>query len=148
MRKLYVLYDEDCGFCRRVQRWLIEQRQYVTLIPLARQSIAARQMFGPVIDSAGDDEMIVVSDEGQIWRGTHAYLVCMWALRRTRRWSFRLARPSLRPLVRGAFATLARNRYALSKLMGASDDRQLVGELRRREPPRCTSVPAADTGFK
>lgn len=147
MRKLYVLYDEDCGFCRRVQRWLIEQRQYVTLIPLARQSIAARQMFAPVIDSAGDDEMVVVSDTGQVWRGTHAYLVCMWALRRTRKWSYRLARPSLRPLVRGAFATLARNRLALSKLLGVSNDRALADELRRREPPRCTAVSGTTTGL-
>lgn len=143
MRKLYVLYDEDCGFCRRVMRWITHQRQLVTLIPLPRQSIAARQMFAPVIDAAGDDEMVAVADDGGVYRGTSAYLVCMWALKRTRRWSYRLARPALRPLVRGAFATLARNRLALSKLLGVSNDQQLAQELRRREPPRCTPMPMA-----
>lgn len=84
MRKLYVFYDNGCGFCRRCAWWLAQQPQIVRLILRPRQAAMGSPRFGRLLEQAAADEMIAVSDTGEVYRGTNAYLICLWALRRHR----------------------------------------------------------------
>jgi hypothetical protein len=67
-------------------------------------------------DSAGEryreipwlgEELVVVSDDGSVWAGPAAFLICMWALRDWREWACRLSTPALAPLARRFFAAVS-----------------------------------------
>ena len=144
MNKLTVLYDAECGFCIRCRWWLIHQPKFVEMDFLPAGSPEAEARF-PGLSAPGTvDELLVVDDEGGVYRGAHAWLMCLWALVEYREWSGRLSSPGLLPLARGAFAMVSSNRKTLSWLLGLSPEREdeLVDEIRKAEPPRCAG-PAA-----
>jgi predicted DCC family thiol-disulfide oxidoreductase YuxK len=104
VRRLTVLYDANCGFCRWVRDWLTGQPQLVPLDFLPAGSTAARRAF-PYIDHRRTlRDVTVVADGGQVYEGTHAWIVVLWALSRHRSLALRLASPKLRPLARAAVA--------------------------------------------
>ena len=132
MNTLTVLYDATCGFCVRCRWWLIHQPKYVEMDFCASGSPEALERF-PELSSPGTvDELTVVDDEGGVYRGTQAWLMCLWALSEYREWAGRLASPLLLPFARGAFAFVSSKRRTLSELMGFQPE-----QLRRAEPPRC-----------
>ena len=108
MTRLRLYYDARCGLCTALVAWLGRQRQ---LVP---------------IDCApkppGQTDLAVLSNTGDVWTGDSAWLIVLWALDDYRDWSYRLARPELLPLARQAFATLSKNRMALSEWVGPHCD--------------------------
>ncbi|HLJ47275.1 MAG TPA: DCC1-like thiol-disulfide oxidoreductase family protein [Bryobacteraceae bacterium] len=133
MRCLYVLYDPACGLCTYIRGWLQRQNAYLPLRLVAAGSPEARQMF----PTLGTHELAVVADTGQAWIGDHAWIMCLWALRDYRVWSIRLARPSLLPFARQAFASVSRNRDALSQLLGLRSESEVQDRLREVMLPPC-----------
>ncbi len=83
------------------------------------------------------EELIVVSDEGGVYSGDHAWLMCLYALKHYRPWAARLSRPALLPLARQAFAILSGNRRRISKWLGLLNDAELAKELCAINPPKC-----------
>jgi len=141
MNELTILYDANCEFCRRVAAWLGREPAYLRLRFVAQQSEQAERLFPGVLDPRAPVELVVVSDEGGVYRDTNAYLMCLYALRRYRSWSFRLASPALKPLARNAFEMLSRHRAGLAFLAPATwRDEDWVTQLTRHRPMRC--VPA------
>jgi predicted DCC family thiol-disulfide oxidoreductase YuxK len=137
MRRLTVLYDGRCGFCVRCRRWLQAQRQLVTLEFVPAGSADARSRFPTLADTPAE-ELIVVSDEGGVYRGTDAWIMCLYALEEYREWSVRLARPALRPMARAAFEWLSRNRRELSQRLRFAAEEEVAAVLSPLEPARCT----------
>ncbi len=133
MRYLYVLYDPACGLCTYIRSWLQRQNAYLPLRLVAAGSIEARQLFPTV----GAHELAVIADTGEAWIGDHAWIMCLWALRDYRAWSLRLARPSLLPFARQAFAAVSRNREALSQLLGLHSETEVQERLREVMLPPC-----------
>jgi predicted DCC family thiol-disulfide oxidoreductase YuxK len=133
MRSLTVLYDSTCGFCSTCRNWLSKQPQLVSLefIP-ANHSEAARRF--PTLAGAAPEELVVVSDEGGVYRGSHAWIMCLWALSEYREWLFRLSSPALLPLARNAYAWVAQNRMTLSRLLRLAPDREIEAALLSRRP--------------
>jgi len=130
--RLTVLYDGDCGFCVRCQHWLLRQPAFVELEMLAAGSPEAARRFPELQGSKTADELVVVDDEGGLYRGARAWLMCLWALSEYREWAGRLASPLLLPFARGAFAFVSSKRRTFSELMGFQPE-----PLGRGEPPRC-----------
>jgi predicted DCC family thiol-disulfide oxidoreductase YuxK len=127
VRRLTVLYDARCGLCSTTRRWLERQRQLVALEFVAAGSPDARRRF-PTL-AAEIEELIVVSDEGGVYRGPHAWIICLWALDEYRDWSFRLARPALLPLARDVFEWVSKRRRGLSWLLGIRSDHEIAAVL-------------------
>jgi predicted DCC family thiol-disulfide oxidoreductase YuxK len=115
MRTLFVLYDGKCAFCRRCRVWLGQQAAFVPLsfIPFQSPEIACR--FPGIEEFHPEERLIVVSDEGELWRGEEAWIMCLWALREYREWSLRLATPPLRSLARRVCELVSDHRYLLSQ---------------------------------
>ena len=88
MRQLTVLYDPECGLCRRVREWLIVQPKYVD----------------------------VIGDDGGVYWGAKAWLMCLWALKQYREWSYRLSAPELLPTARRVVSMISQNRHKLEVL--------------------------------
>jgi predicted DCC family thiol-disulfide oxidoreductase YuxK len=133
MRSLYVLYDSDCGLCRQLARWLALEPAWIPLYPVPAQSAWVASHF-PSLASAAATELTVVSDDGAVWRGDRAWIMCLYALRQYRAWAAKLAHPILLPLARQAFAALSRNRAAISRFTA---DHELADRLSQTSAPSC-----------
>lgn len=108
VRGLTVLYDAQCGLCAFVREWLGRQRQLVPLWFVPAGSEEARWRFPSLDHRATLEEITVVGDGGQIYRGSAAWIVCLWALRRHRPLAHRLSTPSGARLARGAVLAAAK----------------------------------------
>lgn len=136
MNALDVFYDDSCGLCRRCRAWLAGQVQIVPLRFIPLGGCEARRRLEGLVPPPDGEELIVVSDRGDVYRGSAAYLMSLWALRDYRPWAHRLAHPRLLPLARRAFDVLSSKRHTLSRLLGADAGlEQLVAAIDDRSEP-------------
>ena len=122
MKSLTVLYDSECGFCVRCRAWLERQKAFVPLKFLPRNSLEAKLQF-PNLDFG--DELIAITEDGGVYRGTQAWIMCLYALEEYRALSLRLAHPSMLPLARHIYKTVSRNRKSLSQWLGLRSEEEL-----------------------
>lgn len=112
-RHLTVLYDANCPLCVHIRHWLLAQRWLVPLRLLPAASHEARRRF-PHLDHASTlREITVIGDGGQVWTGTDAFIVCLWALAEHRPKANWLATPAGRPFAKAAMYTASRWREAV-----------------------------------
>jgi len=101
---------------------------------VAAGSNEARRLFPDFHHTARPEELVVISDAGEVYRGDAAYIVCLWALDSYRTVATRLARPGFRPLARKVFALLSTNRLRLSELLGLHSDDALARTIMNSAP--------------
>ena len=130
MRKIHVIYDAQCGFCTKCRWWLVKQPKYVTMEFWPKGTLDTRRKFPHLGEVAGHDDLVVVGDDGRVWRGPDAFVMCFWALKEYREWSLRLANPVLAPFARAAFSLVSTSRSTLSKWLGLKSDAELSETLR------------------
>jgi predicted DCC family thiol-disulfide oxidoreductase YuxK len=118
--RLLVLYDADCALCVRCRHWLEQQPTYVDVKFLAAASPAARADLAEVRPWLGV-ELVVVSDRGEAWLGAAGFLVCLWATRDYREWSYRLSGPAFAPLAERFFHMISSRRSTISWLLGPDE---------------------------
>ncbi len=115
MALLTVLYDPNCGLCRRVREWLSNQPRFVPLLLVPVKSDEARARF-PMLDHEPTvNDLTVISDDGAVYFGPKAWLMVLWALCRYREWSYRLAAPELLPTTRRVVSLISEHRYQISR---------------------------------
>lgn len=124
MKAISVFYDARCGMCRSVKTWLEQEPKFVALHFVAYDSRLAAGLFPKITDWHPEREILALSDEGGLYRGAGAWILCLWATVRYREWSLRLARPALRPYAEKLCRAVSRNRRRLSRLfrLGTDDD--------------------------
>ena len=114
MKCLYVLFDAECELCVRCRNWLMKQPVFVSLVFIPFRSDEAHGRFPGIDALKPDEQLLVISDEGAVYRGAHAWIMCLWALENYREHAQRLAHPVLLPLARNVCELLSRNRFFLS----------------------------------
>lgn len=136
MKRLSVLFDAECQFCVRCAKWLTSQSQLVPIrvIPMQR----ATGELGDLVAREGGTEVLAVADDGAVYKGDHAWIVALWALKRYRRWSLRLASPALRGTTRRLYRAVAERRTDISRWMGpATTDEAIAAVLNFVPEPDC-----------
>jgi predicted DCC family thiol-disulfide oxidoreductase YuxK len=118
MTTLTILYDAQCSLCQSCRDWMQRQSAYIALEWLPCASPEAHATFG-VIPWIGT-ELVVVADDGRVWAGSAAFLVCLWSLREWREWSYRLATPALAPLAERLSRALSAERRRVGALFSHS----------------------------
>lgn len=108
VRGLTVLYDAECSLCAFLRDWLVRQPQLVPLEFVPAGSDHARRRFPGLDHRATLDEITVVGDTGQVYRGTAAWIVTLWALREHRPLAHRLSTPAGARLAKGAMLAAAK----------------------------------------
>ncbi|MFJ5893978.1 thiol-disulfide oxidoreductase DCC family protein [Streptomyces sp. NPDC093064] len=108
VRGLTVLYDAECALCSFVRDWLAGQPQLVPLELLPAGSEQAGRRFPGLDHGVTLDEVTVVGDSGQVYRGATAWIVVLWALREHRPLAHRLSTPAGERLARGAVLAAAK----------------------------------------
>jgi predicted DCC family thiol-disulfide oxidoreductase YuxK len=116
MKQLTVLYDGTCALCVRCRDFLAASHTLVPLELLSCQSHDAQERFGSVPWLG--EELVVVSDDGDVWVGPAAFLVSMWALADYREWSYRLSGPTLAPLAERFFVAISSRRRRIAGFLG------------------------------
>ena len=137
MKRLHVLYDGRCALCRRMRTWLERQPAFVELGYIPLQSKEAILRFPGIETFHPQEQLIVVSDTGDLWRGESAWITILWALREYREWAARLAHPSLRPFARRACALVSQNRYRVSDWLRRASHRDLHAQLAAQPEEDC-----------
>lgn len=147
MKTIYVLYDRTCDFCGRCKGWLKDQPKFVELVFIPAGTSAVRDRFPDLRGAGRVDELVAIDDEGGVYRGASAWIMCLYALTEYREWSEILASPAMMPLARGAFKLFSENRGRISAFLGPTPEeaidelRDLAGEEFDRGAP-----PAPDDG--
>ena len=139
MKRLYVLYDQECSLCLACGRWFMRQAAFIELnfIPLQSPEIARR--FPGLKEWDGLDlgeKLVVVSDEGAVYQEQFAWIMCLYALRDYREWSQRLAEPLLLPFARRVCELVSRNRLAISHFLKTPTE-ELRNTLAATLPSAC-----------
>jgi predicted DCC family thiol-disulfide oxidoreductase YuxK len=116
MPELTVLYDASCGLCKRVQAWLITKPKYIELVFVPATSEEARSRYPQLDHDLTLNDLTVISDEGAVYCGPKAWLMCLWALRQYRDWALRLSSPELLPTTKRVMSMISQNRYQLEGL--------------------------------
>ena len=117
MKCLYVLFDADCELCVRCRNWLAQQPAFVPLVFIAFQSNEAKRRFPGIDALKPGEQLLVISDDGAVYRGAHAWIMCLWALENYREHAQRLAHPALLPFAKAVCELLSRNRFFLSNVL-------------------------------
>ncbi|MEV8568394.1 DUF393 domain-containing protein [Streptomyces sp. NPDC051322] len=107
---LTVLYDAQCPLCVHLRHWLLRQPQLVPLQLVPAASAEAMARFPGIDHRATLEEITVIGDRGQIYRGPAAWIVCLWALAGHRAKANWLATPAGAPFVRVAMLSAAKYR--------------------------------------
>jgi predicted DCC family thiol-disulfide oxidoreductase YuxK len=138
MKKLHVLYDAQDDFALRSFAWLVAQPAVWPLefVPFQASERMARFEGIDVFQRRGP--LLVVSDEGGVYAGPNAFIICLYALEDYQEWSYRLAAPMLLPLARRAFELLSTQGRRFSRVMEKLDDAKLAWLL---EFPGSSSTP-------
>jgi predicted DCC family thiol-disulfide oxidoreductase YuxK len=125
IRSLYVFYDADCGLCSHFKRWLQSEPAWIQLNFIPLQSPMVAERFPELTSMKLEDEITVVSDERGIYRGSKAWIMCLYALVNYRELSLKLARPALLPIAHKVCRMVAARRHKLSDLLGLPEEKIL-----------------------
>ncbi len=112
--RLTVLYDADCRLCTRFREWLADQAVLVPLDLVPARSSEAMRRFPALDHRRTMEEVTVVGDDGSVWTGPHAWVMCLWATVAYRGLAERLARPAGLTVARAAAYTAAGLRHLLT----------------------------------
>ncbi|HZW29629.1 MAG TPA: DUF393 domain-containing protein [Isosphaeraceae bacterium] len=143
MERLYILYDARCGLCSWAKRWLMRQHALLDLRFIPAGSALSQRLF-PGLSRPGEppEELVVVSDQGAVYRDGSAWIMCLFALAAYREWANRLAHPLLRPMARQAFSLLSKERSRISRWLSLASDVEIAETLGQINLPACTpSIP-------
>ena len=125
-RRIDVLYDDRCALCCAVAARLKREQAIVPLRFLPITEAATVRAYPTLVDRVGQGKFAAVTDAGEVYLGPKGKLLVLYALRRYRSMSLRLASPALWPVASRFFWTLSARRHGISRLM------ELVGFGRER----------------
>ena len=131
MRTLNVLFDANCGLCRRAAKWLHTQPAFLDIRTFPAGAEATRRRFAELGLDDAPGEVIVVADTGEVYRGSSAWIMCLYATRAYRPLAIRLAAPGWRPFVTRVIDIVSRNRDRISRLLCFDPASDPLGAVRR-----------------
>ena len=115
MRQLIVLFDSSCELCQRARRWLASEPAYVPLEFVAAQSAEARERFPTLDHSRTLEQLTVIADDRQVYRGERAWVMCLWALKRYRSNALFFSSTIGLAFAKDFVSLVSRNRHAASR---------------------------------
>jgi len=129
VNKLYVLYDAQSDTVLRWYAWLYAQPASFPLEFVPFQASEQMARFGDIERFRTEDGLLAISDEGAVYAGPGAFIMCLYALPDYQEWAFRLSISSLQANARRVFDLLTTGGKKTSRLMGKLDDEKLLGLL-------------------
>ena len=115
--KPLMVFDGDCGFCRRwITRW--KRRTGDSVDYLAAQDERVRSWFPEIAAEQFAEAVHLISNDGVVYRGAEAVLRSLHSAQRATGWLLWYERyPWFAQLMEAAYRWVARNRRFLSRLL-------------------------------
>jgi predicted DCC family thiol-disulfide oxidoreductase YuxK len=95
---------------------MVLQPAIIEIVFVPVNSDEARARYPQLNHSLTLTDLTVITDEGAVYFGPKAWIMCMWALRSYNEWALRLSTPELLPTARKVFSMISQNRYKLESL--------------------------------
>ena len=114
----------------------------LTFVPLQAPDLEER--FPGVTALEPARQILVVADNGDVWRGADAWIMCLWALREYRTWSQRLASPLLHPFAMRVCDMVSSNRHRFSHWFQHTEAKEIALELSAQEGTQASLACSAD----
>lgn len=114
---LFVLFDGRCGLCRRARSFLEAQTQWTPLVFVDLHSAQARRRWPTLQKAALAEQMHVVANDGRVWRGAAAWVMCLWATAEHRGKAIWLVEAEQLPAAEKWVKALSARRLALSRTL-------------------------------
>lgn len=130
MNTLYILYDDTCPHSLRHREWLAQQGSIVCLRFQPHRAEEVPRRFPGIEAHLTPRDFTTVSDDGQLWTGPAAAVMCLFALEQYREFAERLAHPTLLPYARTALELLSRDVLEMKCLLRRSTHAELAEALR------------------
>lgn len=139
VQRIEVYYDGRCGMCCSFHEWIHRQRRAFAVTFIPYQSPDAERIFPGIglLDPAR--EMVVRTDDGDIFRGAEAWVWCLYSCEKYQAAALKLGSPAMLPVAVKACRLLAANRHALSKVFFRAKDRAVREQLHQMAGPDCGS---------
>lgn len=138
IKKLHILYDADCAMCRQCRAFLLKQPAYFALEFVPLQTLDLESRFPGIGQFHPDRELIVITDEGGVYQGASAWIMCLYALPEYREWSQRLASPTLLPYAKKAVSVISSHRQALSRFFPKTESDMAILAAIQEPKPACS----------
>lgn len=137
IQSLEIHYDGRCAICCTFHEWLSRQPRAFPVRFLAYQSDESERVFPGVGSLDPDRDLIVRTDEGEVYRGEEAWVLCLLSCRDYQAWARRLASPKLLPLAKKMCSLIASNRLTLSKLFFKKKNEDLAKAIHKMPEQEC-----------
>jgi hypothetical protein len=136
MKTLHLLYDAQNEFALRCRCWLTSQPAVVRLefIPFQAPELMAK--FPGIDPYREKNSVLAVTDEGAVYAGPQAYVVCLFVLDEYRQWAERLSDPTLLPFAAGAINFFASLGGKIPRWVEELNDAELIDLLYYQSAPR------------
>ena len=126
IKSIEVYYDGRCAMCCTFQEWVMRLKRSFGVEFVAYQSARAEEIFPGVGELDPDRDMIVRTNEGEIFRGAEGWVLCMLSCGSYEKWANRLASPGLLPVAKKTCNLIAANRLGISKILFRKKDKALA----------------------
>ena len=110
------------------------QPAYLDLTFIPAGSERALQLFPGLTRPDQVEELVVISDDGAVYRDSRAWIMSLFALQDYREWSLRLAHPVTPPGAQ-AFALLSKERRRISRWLNLASEVEIAETLRHVDAP-------------
>lgn len=137
IKSLNVFYDAECGLCRRCREWFSKQPTLVDLRFVPLQSAEIATMYPQIKGLDLRAQMVALTDSGNIYQGSSAWIMCLYALRDYRDWSYRLAHPAMLPMARKVCEMVSANRLGISRWFLSTKPDELREKLAKEKDSAC-----------
>lgn len=134
-----VYYDGKCGMCCTFHEWINNQERANRIVFLPYQSEAAQKHFPTLSTLDPAREMVVRTNEGEIYRAAEAWVWCLWSCAKYRDLAQKFSSPRLLPHVQKLCHLLAANRITLSKIFFRRKNKEVAAEIHAVPDAPCTS---------
>jgi predicted DCC family thiol-disulfide oxidoreductase YuxK len=138
LRKIEVFYDGRCGMCCSFHEWIHRQPRAYRIEFIPYQSPDAEKVFPGIGTLDPAREMIVRTDQGEIYRGAEAWVLCLYSCENHQAAARKLASPGLLSIAIHSCRVLAANRHSLSKVFFRRKDKEVRETLHQMQAPECT----------
>jgi predicted DCC family thiol-disulfide oxidoreductase YuxK len=139
LKRIEVFYDGRCGMCCSFHEWINRQPRAYRIEFIPYQSQMAETVFPGIGTLDPAREMIVRTDQGEIFRGAEAWVLCLYSCANHQATAGKLASPGLLSIAIHSCRLLAANRHSLSKVFFRRKDKQVRETLHQMQTPECTS---------
>jgi len=140
IQQIEVYYDGRCGMCCTFHEWVNEQERAFPVRFIAYQAPEAEEWFPGINALEPEREMIVRSDDRQLYRGAEGWVLCLLSCQKYQGMAHRIATPALLPLAEKTCHALAARRHKLSKVFFRKKDQEVAAELHRMPDEDCVGT--------